>query len=135
MPDKEKQVTDSADTSKEVFHQRQEKNSEGDSFDLTDAVRGGLEKRNNTRSRPVGDVDLNVSIELGRICLCLRDLLELSPGSIIDLHKSSGGPLDIFVNGRKYAEGELLVNDNGFKVQVNAIIGPEQRLLNMDSIV
>lgn len=74
------------------------------------------------------DVQLNVTVELGRSKKIVREILELGPGSILELDKLAGEPVDIFVNNKRIAIGEVIVIDENFGVRVTDIIRPEQRL-------
>jgi flagellar motor switch protein FliN/FliY len=71
----------------------------------------------------LGDVDLDVRIELGRTQMLVEDVLRLTPDSVVELDKAAGDPVDIFVNGRHVARGEVLVLNENFCVRVSEIIG------------
>lgn len=71
----------------------------------------------------LGDVDLDVRIELGRTRMLVDDVLKLSPESVVELDKAAGDPVDIYVNDRHVARGEVLVLNENFCVRVNEIIG------------
>jgi flagellar motor switch protein FliN/FliY len=68
------------------------------------------------------DVDLNVKIELGRSRMLVEDVLKLAEGSVVELDKLAGDPVDVFVNDRLVARGEVLVLNDNFCVRVNEII-------------
>jgi flagellar motor switch protein FliN len=68
------------------------------------------------------DVELNVKIELGRTKMYVEDVLKLSEGSVVELDKLAGDPVDIFVNERLVARGEVLVLNDNFCVRVNQIV-------------
>src|SRR6185503_1737479 len=68
------------------------------------------------------DVDLNVKIELGRSRMLVEDVLKLSEGSVVELDKLAGDPVDVFVNDRLVARGEVLVLNDNFCVRVNEIL-------------
>ncbi|MGF1633745.1 MAG: flagellar motor switch protein FliN [Phycisphaerae bacterium] len=68
------------------------------------------------------DVDLNVKIELGRSRMLVEDVLKLSEGSVVELDKLAGDPVDVFVNERLVARGEVLVLNDNFCVRVNEIV-------------
>lgn len=74
------------------------------------------------------NVPLPLTVELGRTQRTVRELLELSVGSIIELSKLAGDPLEIMVNGRTVARGEVVVIDEEFGVRVTEILAPEDRL-------
>jgi flagellar motor switch protein FliN/FliY len=68
------------------------------------------------------DVELNVKIELGRARMFVEDVLKLSEGSVVELDKLAGDPVDVFVNERLIARGEVLVLNDNFCVRVNEIV-------------
>jgi flagellar motor switch protein FliN/FliY len=68
------------------------------------------------------DVELNVKIELGRSRMLVDEVLKLSEGSVVDLDKLAGDPVDVFVNDRLVARGEVLVLNDNFCVRVNEIV-------------
>jgi len=70
----------------------------------------------------VRDIPLEVTVELGRTRLLIRDILDLSAGSIIELDKIAGEPVDLFANGLLVARGEVIVIDDNFGVRVTEII-------------
>ncbi|MDP4179475.1 MAG: flagellar motor switch phosphatase FliY [Bacillota bacterium] len=74
------------------------------------------------------DVPLQVTVELGRTNKLIRDILEFGPGSIIELDKLAGEPVDILVNGKVIAKGEVVVIDESFGVRITDIIHPSKRL-------
>ncbi len=70
----------------------------------------------------LSDVSLNVKIELGRTKMLVEDVLRLSQGSVVELDKLAGDPVDVYVNDRLVARGEVLVLNDNFCVRVNEII-------------
>jgi flagellar motor switch protein FliN/FliY len=68
------------------------------------------------------DVDLNVKIELGRARMLVEDVLKLGEGSVVELDKLAGDPVDVYVNDRLVARGEVLVLNDNFCVRVNEIM-------------
>ncbi|WP_099187630.1 flagellar motor switch phosphatase FliY [Tepidibacter mesophilus] len=76
----------------------------------------------------IKDVLLNVTVELGRTRKSIDDILEFSPGTIIELDKLVGEPLDILVNSKKVAKGEVVVIDENYGIRITDIIKPEKRL-------
>jgi flagellar motor switch protein FliN/FliY len=73
----------------------------------------------------IRDVELNVRIELGRTHMYLEDVLKLHKGSVVPLDKLAGDPVDIYVNGRLIARGEVLVLNDNFCVRVAELIAGE----------
>lgn len=87
-----------------------------------------------TAARPVRtlefilDVTLQVTVEVGRARLTIQDLLQLGQGSVVELEKLAGEPLDIFVNGKQVARGEAVIVNEKFGVRLTDIISPEDRV-------
>jgi flagellar motor switch protein FliN/FliY len=74
------------------------------------------------------DVPLEVNVELGRTRLTIQDLLQLGPGSVVELDKVAGEALDILVNGRLVARGEAVVVNDKFGVRITDIVSPQERI-------
>jgi flagellar motor switch protein FliN/FliY len=72
----------------------------------------------------LGDVSLQVRIELGRTRMLVEDVLKLNADSVVELDKAAGDPVDIYVNGRRIARGEVLVLNENFCVRVSEILEP-----------
>ena len=77
------------------------------------------------------DIDLNVSVELGKVKMPVKDLLQLGQGSIVELAKSVGEPLDIYVNKTLIAKGEVVILDEKFGIRVADIINPIERVKSL----
>jgi len=76
----------------------------------------------------VMDVPLQVTVELGRTEKLVRDVLEMSPGSVIELDKLAGEPVDILVNQKYIAKGEVVVIDENFGIRITDIVRPAERI-------
>ena len=76
------------------------------------------------------DVELEVKIELGRTMLSVEDILRLREGSIVQLDKDAGAPVDIYINNRLVAEGEVLVLNDYFCVRVTNILSNKDRAIS-----
>ncbi|MEJ5257895.1 MAG: flagellar motor switch phosphatase FliY [Fervidobacterium sp.] len=77
------------------------------------------------------DVPLNVTVELGRTKLTLKEVMELGIGSLIELDKLTGEPVDIYVNNKLIARGEVVVIDENFGVRITEIVSPKERLYGL----
>ena len=73
------------------------------------------------------DVELEVRIELGRTRMLVEDVLRLSSDAVVELDKAAGDPVDIYVNGRRIARGEVLVLNENFCIRVSEIVEPQTR--------
>lgn len=74
------------------------------------------------------DVNLPIAIELGRTKMSISNILALGPGSIVELAKLAGEPVDLLVNQRVVAKGEVVVIDENFGVRITQLLTPEERL-------
>jgi flagellar motor switch protein FliN/FliY len=74
------------------------------------------------------DVPLGVSVELGRVRMPVRQLLSLSAGSVIELAKLAGEPLDVLINGRPVARGEAVMVNDKFGVRLTEIVSQSERV-------
>lgn len=74
------------------------------------------------------DVSLEVSVELGRTSRKIKEILEFGPGSIVELNRLVGEPVDVLVNGKFIATGEVVVIDENFGIRITDIINPENRI-------
>ncbi|MBM3327762.1 MAG: flagellar motor switch protein FliN [Calditrichaeota bacterium] len=74
------------------------------------------------------DVSLPITIELGRTKMLIRDVLDLGPGSIIELDKLTGEPVDLYVNEKKFARGEVVVIEENFGVRLTELLKVDERL-------
>jgi len=79
-------------------------------------TRGGLDM--------LHDVEMEVSAELGRTRMSVRELLSLNPGAIVELDRAAGSPADLLVNGRLIARGEVVVVDENFGIRITQIVAP-----------
>ena len=77
------------------------------------------------------DIPLEVSVELGRCRMTIQELLALGPGSVVELGKVAGEPLDVLVNDRLVARGEAVVVNDKFGVRITEVISPTERLARL----
>lgn len=77
------------------------------------------------------DIGLQVTVELGRSRMSIRDVLSLGPGTVVELDRVAGEPVDILINGKPIAKGEVVVLGDMFGVRVTDIIPPAQRVESM----
>jgi len=95
-----------------------------DEFDDSTRTMGGAEEKLSL----LKDLQMNVYIELGRTQMQIKDILELERGYVIELEKLASEPVDIFVNNKKIAEGEVVVIDKHFGIRITALVDPAQRI-------
>lgn len=77
------------------------------------------------------DIKLDVTFEVGRAKMLISDLLTLGQGSVIELHRMVGEDLDLLVNGKLIAKGEVVVVNEKFACRINAVVPPEDRIKHM----
>ena len=77
------------------------------------------------------DIPLDVTVELGRTRLALRELLALGSGSVVELGKLAGEPLDVLVNGKLVARGECVMVNDKFGVRLTDIVSRSERLARL----
>ena len=77
------------------------------------------------------DVILTVKLVLGKTRLTIRELLELKPGKVVDLDRLAGETVDLVVNDKVIAKGEVVVIDDNFGVRVVTLLSPEERIKQM----
>ncbi len=74
------------------------------------------------------DIPLEISVELGRVRMMISELLQLGQGSVIELNKLAGEPLEIFVNQKLIARGEVVVVNEKFGIKMTDILSPIERV-------
>jgi len=74
------------------------------------------------------DIPLEISVELGRTRILVNDLLQLGQGSVVELARLSDEPMDIYVNGKLFARGEVVVVNEKFGVRLTDVVSPVERV-------
>ena len=74
------------------------------------------------------NIEVDMSIEVGRTEISIRDLLRLNEGSVVELDRLAGEPLDILINGTMIAKGEVVMVGERFGIRFSEIVDPEQRM-------
>src|SRR5215831_7318944 len=103
--------------------------------DMTAAVAASLEELGSPAEQTqagdlalVLDVPVEAAVEIGRTTMTIRETLAIAPGSIIALNKLAGEPVDLLVNGRRIARGEVVAIDEEFGLRVTEVVSAERRL-------
>ena len=86
------------------------------------APRADLPTQRGAALRALYDVELTLTAEIGRTRLPLREVLDLTPGTVLELDRAAGSPADVVVNGRLVARGEVVVVDEDFAVRITEIV-------------
>ncbi len=87
-----------------------------------------LERNGTENLRVLENIDVQMTVEVGRSEITIRDLLRLSEGSILELDRLAGDPLDILISGTKIAKGEVVMVGERFGIRFGEIIEPEKRV-------
>lgn len=82
----------------------------------------------NSRLGRINNVEMALTVEIGRTRMPVRDVLGLEPGAIVELDRSAGAPADILLNGRLIATGEIVVVDQDYAVRVTQILDPQDAI-------
>lgn len=88
------------------------------------ATAGGAEVNLNV----ILDVPVTLSMEVGRTRIPIRNLLQLNQGSVVELERAAGEPLDVYVNGTLVAHGEVVVVNDKFGIRLTDVISPAERI-------
>src|SRR5438477_12598576 len=99
---------------------------------MADEAQGTVPAANPAEGGPsielILDVPLSVTVELGRVRMPVRDLLALGAGSVVELAKLAGEPLDVLINGKAVARGEAVMVNEKFGVRLTEIVSPTERV-------
>jgi flagellar motor switch protein FliN len=76
----------------------------------------------------INDVEMSLTVEIGRSRMSVRDVLDLEPGGVIELNRSAGAPADVLLNGRVIAHGEVVVVDGDYAVRITKILDTTEGL-------
>jgi len=96
---------------------------EGDGDDAGDDA-GGLERNMDV----IMDIPVTLAMEIGRTQISIRNLLQLNQGSVVELDRLAGEPLDVLVNGTLIAHGEVVVVNDRFGIRLTDVISPSERV-------
>jgi flagellar motor switch protein FliN len=99
----------------------------GQSMEPVTPSTGAAEKRD-VNLDVILDVPVTLSLEVGRTRLPIRSLLQLNQGSVVELERAAGEPLDVFVNGTLVAHGEVVVVNDKFGIRLVDVISPAERI-------
>ncbi len=100
--------------------------------DEAPATEAGAESPAAKKLEIVLDIPVRLSMEVGNTNISIRKLLQLNKGSVVELSRSAGEPLDVLVNGTLVAHGEVVVVNEKFGVRLLDVISPEQRIQSIN---
>lgn len=96
--------------------------------ETNDEISSANEKPSVENLKVLENIDIELTVEVGRAEITIRDLLRLNEGSVIELDRLAGDPLDILVNGTKIARGEVVMIGERFGVRFGEVVEPEKRM-------
>ena len=127
MSDKDVNQDDMADEWAAAMEQ-QGSDAESVELDEFDSIAMPAKKEGNPDLDVILDIPVNISMEVGRTSITIRNLLQLNQGSVIELDRLAGEPLDVLVNGTLIAHGEVVVVNEKFGIRMTDVISPAERI-------
>lgn len=127
----EKQAQDKQEKAEEKAPQPQAQQQPKRDVVVRPASFGNVKNENNgqmANMEMILDIPLTVSVEIGRTKMMVKDLLQLSQGTVVELEKLAGESMEILVNGRLIARGEAVVVNDKFGVKLTDIVSPAERI-------
>lgn len=92
------------------------------------APQGGEERREDINLDVILDIPVTISMEIGRTKINIRNLLQLTQGSVVELDRLAGEPMDVLVNGTLIAHGEVVVVNDKFGIRLTDVLSPAERV-------
>ena len=89
---------------------------------------GGAPGLEDANLEVIMDVPVTISMEIGHVTISIRNLLQLNQGSVIELDRQAGEPMDVLVNGMLVAHGEIVVVNEKFGIRLTDVISPAERV-------
>ncbi|MGE0386502.1 MAG: flagellar motor switch protein FliN [Gammaproteobacteria bacterium] len=90
--------------------------------------RGGQAREDSSNIEAVLDIPVTLSVEIGATKISIRNLLQLTQGSVVELDRLAGEPLDVLVNGTLVAHGEVVVVNEKFGIRLTDVVSPQERV-------
>ncbi|UTW02755.1 flagellar motor switch protein FliN [Amphritea atlantica] len=110
-----------------MAEQAQSEASQGQAIDLDELKDEGA-ALNNPSLDVILDIPVKLSMEVGRSDISIRNLLQLNQGSVVELDRVAGEPLDVLVNGTLVAHGEVVVVNDRYGIRLTDVISPQERI-------
>jgi flagellar motor switch protein FliN/FliY len=115
-----------------AMEEQADKEAKAEAIDLEQFdVDGGQVKIIDPDLEIILDVPVSISMEVGSTSITIRNLLQLNQGSVIELDRLAGEPLDVLVNGTLIAHGEVVVINEKFGIRMTDVISPAERIKNL----
>ncbi|RTE66842.1 flagellar motor switch protein FliN [Amphritea opalescens] len=110
-----------------MAEQAQSEASQGQAIDL-DELKDDSVRLDNPNLDVILDIPVKLSMEVGRSDISIRNLLQLNQGSVVELDRVAGEPLDVLVNGTLVAHGEVVVVNDRYGIRLTDVISPQERI-------
>lgn len=110
-----------------MAEQAQSEASAGQTIDL-DELKDDSVRLDNPNLDVILDIPVKLSMEVGRSDISIRNLLQLNQGSVVELDRVAGEPLDVLVNGTLIAHGEVVVVNDRYGIRLTDVISPQERI-------
>ena len=115
---------ENTDSTEDAWAEAMEVQAKATTFDETK----GSSSSKDVNLDVVLDIPVNISMEIGRTKISIRNLLQLNQGSVVELDRLAGEPMDVLVNGTLIARGEVVVVNEKFGIRLTDIISPAERV-------
>ena len=102
--------------------------AELDELEDTGSSNGDLSEEESRKLETILDIPVNISMEVGRTKISIRNLLQLNQGSVVELDRVAGEPLDVLINGTLIAHGEVVVVNDKFGIRLTDVISQIERI-------
>jgi len=128
MSDEENTEEDVGDAWAEALEEQAETEGGADTAASFDELQDDGHVSSDVSLDVVLDIPVNISMEIGRTKISIRNLLQLNQGSVVELDRLAGEPMDVLVNGTLIARGEVVVVNEKFGIRLTDIISPAERV-------
>ncbi len=120
--------TKSAETEEDPWAEAMDEQAESEAAGFENLEDDGVASDEEINLDVILDVPVDISMEIGRTKLSIRNLLKLNQGSVIELDRLAGEPMDVLVNGTLIAHGEVVVVNDKFGIRLTDVISPVERI-------
>ncbi len=120
--------TESAETEEDPWAEAMDEQAESEAAGFENLEDDALDSDDEINLDVILDVPVDISMEIGRTKLSIRNLLKLNQGSVIELDRLAGEPMDVLVNGTLIAHGEVVVVNDKFGIRLTDVISPVERI-------
>ena len=128
MPDNNTPTDDSADDWADAMNEQEEAEAATVAPDVLEEHIAAAGSLHNEKLDVILDIPVSLSMEVGRTQIPIRNLLQLTQGSVVELDRLAGEPLDVMVNGTLIAHGEVVVINEKYGIRLTDVMSPHERI-------